>query len=307
MEEKSIASKQEHVTVLMSTYNGEKYLEEQLESIIHQESVEVQIYIRDDGSTDGTKSILEKYGKIYPNVLRWSAGENIGYMKSFDRLLRSVERNDYVAFADQDDVWFKDKLAHAISKLKKHGVGMYCGNAIAVTSTLKRIGLFIKNEKRMIPPFKLLTSGALGCTIVMNWEMVEILRKYEPTISYPHDYWCTCVALYCGGLFFDKKPYMYYRQHEANVTGGIRKKSIAKKVASYTARYFSNAWSGMAQELFAGYRDLLNDRDKKYLELMINSRTSLLTRVKLLVDKNCKKDSVLSTFFFKVALLFGCA
>ena len=63
MEEKSIASKQEHVTVLMSTYNGEKYLEEQLESIIHQESVEVQIYIRDDGSTDGTKSILEKYGK----------------------------------------------------------------------------------------------------------------------------------------------------------------------------------------------------------------------------------------------------
>lgn len=113
------------IIVLMSTYNGELYLEEQLRSIINQkfteDEYEVQILVRDDGSSDKTIPILEKYRE--KGLLDYYTGKNMGYPKSFWHLLKNADDADYYAFADCDDVWFEDKLARAVERLSREGGG----------------------------------------------------------------------------------------------------------------------------------------------------------------------------------------
>lgn len=104
------------ITVLMSSYNGEKYISEQIDSILHQENCNVNLIVRDDGSSDNTCEILEQYQKN--NLLTWySDGENLRPAHSFLRLLANAPDSDYYAFADQDDYWMTDKLDHAIKAI----------------------------------------------------------------------------------------------------------------------------------------------------------------------------------------------
>lgn len=100
------------VQVVMSTYNGEKYLKEQIDSILSQEGVDVRLYIRDDGSSDRTTDILASYQE-HKNV-KIEKGNNLGFAKSFLTALDECDEADYYAFSDQDDVWEKDKLSTAI-------------------------------------------------------------------------------------------------------------------------------------------------------------------------------------------------
>ena len=91
------------VCVMMSTYNGERFLPEQLDSLLGQQGVETEIYIRDDGSADSTRDIIEKYMRKHANI-HFTEGRNIGPGRSFWELLRYVSEYDYYAFCDQDDV-----------------------------------------------------------------------------------------------------------------------------------------------------------------------------------------------------------
>lgn len=116
------------VLVLMSTYNGEKYLREQLDSIFYQKNVEVKVLVRDDGSKDGTINILDEYSKY--NHLFYIKSENINWMHSFWVLVNMANGFDYYAFSDQDDIWDEDKLFRAVLKLEKYGNTpvIYCAN-----------------------------------------------------------------------------------------------------------------------------------------------------------------------------------
>ena len=102
------------IQVLMSTYNGEKYICEQIDSIIAQDCgykgiANVKLLIRDDGSSDKTREILESYASKYPEIIRWYHGGNKGVIKSFfDLLENSDDEADYYAFADQDDNWMRE-------------------------------------------------------------------------------------------------------------------------------------------------------------------------------------------------------
>ena len=108
------------VLVLMSTYNGERFLREQLDSILSQEGVEIILRVRDDGSKDNTCQILSDYAAKHKNI-EWKACENVGFVKSFSALVRmaadSDSNADYFAFADQDDIWMPQKLATACKAL----------------------------------------------------------------------------------------------------------------------------------------------------------------------------------------------
>ena len=109
----------EKVQILMSTYYGEKYLREQLDSIIKQTYPLINILIRDDGSSDGTLSILKEYAGKYDHVTYYE-GENIGVIQSFLQLLKESDANvNYYAFADQDDVWLPEKIVRAVEKLEE--------------------------------------------------------------------------------------------------------------------------------------------------------------------------------------------
>ena len=107
------------VNVLMSTYNGEKYLSQQIESIINQKgNFDLRLIIRDDGSTDSTPEILEKYAKKYPKIISYYLEGNKGYNFAFFELLRFSPQADFYAFSDQDDVWIENKLDFAIKALQ---------------------------------------------------------------------------------------------------------------------------------------------------------------------------------------------
>ena len=115
------------VYVLMSTYNGDKYLKEQLESILDQKNINVSIFIRDDGSTDNTEMIIKSFCDNHNNI-HYFSGENIGYGKSFMELIKNVPNDaEYYAFSDQDDVWKLDKLISAIQAIREISEpALYC-------------------------------------------------------------------------------------------------------------------------------------------------------------------------------------
>lgn len=106
------------VQVLLSSYNGENYIREQLDSILNQEGVEIQLLIRDDGSTDGTRSILAEYEQQWNNI-SVIYGMNVGVISSFFLLLEQAGEYPYIAFADQDDVWLKQKLKRAVERIEQ--------------------------------------------------------------------------------------------------------------------------------------------------------------------------------------------
>lgn len=206
------------VQILMSTYNGEKYLKEQIESLLHQSYADIEILIRDDGSTDATRSILEKYNREYENV-RVFLESNIGVTGSFFTLLSKSDA-DYVAFCDQDDIWLEPKVERAVSKLCRIAEpALYCSNKILVDAEAKIIAE--NNGKSLRAGFgnAVIECICTGCTAVLNRKLVENIKEHIPQNAILHDWWCYLVACYVGQVIFDEEAYIWYRQHGNNVVG----------------------------------------------------------------------------------------
>ena len=136
------------VAVIMSTYNGEKFIREQLDSILNQTYKNIEIVVRDDGSSDGTVAIIKEYMQKYPNIVLHE-GENLGFIKSFFELLNLADA-DYYSYADQDDVWLENKIELAVNSLKQLDEtkpNMAFGNSDYYNEDMKLIGKGPKNKK----------------------------------------------------------------------------------------------------------------------------------------------------------------
>lgn len=207
------------VQILLSAYNGESYLREQMDSLLRQTWSDLEILVRDDGSTDQTAAILQEYEKQYVNVKVFSE-ENIGLTDSFFRLLEWSDA-DYVAFCDQDDVWMEQKVERAVKALERiQGPAMYCGNKMLVDAQLKELGPL--DGEGIRPGFgnALIENIATGCTMLLNRELTKIMKEHIPGKAILHDWWCYLVASYYGTVVYDSTPYIYYRQHGDNQVGG---------------------------------------------------------------------------------------
>lgn len=209
------------VTVVMSTYNGERFLREQVESILAQEGVEVRLVVRDDGSSDGTVPLLrgwEREGK-----LELVAGENLGVTRSFLELVRIASERGclFVALSDQDDVWHADKLARATAVLASYDQAQpllycseytYCDQDLNETgrSRLCRIGFRLETML-----YENMTSGN---TIVMNRELARRVAEAGPEGVYTHDWWLSLVASAIGELAYDDFSSLEYRRLDDNAS-----------------------------------------------------------------------------------------
>ena len=206
------------VQILMSTYNGERFLREQIESLLRQSWKNVEILIRDDGSKDGTREILNEYSDKYENIQVYLES-NLGVAGSFFELLKKSDA-DYVAFCDQDDIWLEKKIEAAVVKLEQEkGPALYCSNKILVDST----GNPMKKQdiRKRRPGFgnAVVECICTGCTAVMNQELAEILKEEVPEHAILHDWWTYLAASYVGKVIYDEQAYIYYRQHQENVVG----------------------------------------------------------------------------------------
>lgn len=294
------------VQVLLSTYNGEKYLKEQIESIIKQEEVEISLLVRDDGSTDKTIEILEEISKNSTNI-KFYKGENKGPAKSFMELVQKSEEVDYYAFADQDDVWETKKIISAIKKLNKTDIPeLYISSVTIVDENLKHIG---KKEIQGKFTFEgeMIKNFAIGCTQVFNKKLRDTINLYEPQYIIMHDSWITRVCYAIGGnVIIDKNSYIKYRQHSNNVVGykdnGIKK---LKKQFNIAFKEKTKMRVNIAMELKSGYKDLLTEQSLEIIENLIEYPRNAKAKMKLLFEKDFRTKSFIINIKMIMAIVLN--
>lgn len=216
------------ITILISTYNGVKYLREQLDSLYSQINIkDIDFLVRDDGSTDGTQDILNEYQAAHKNF-KWYQGENKRPARSFWELLNKASGSDYYAFCDQDDVWDSDKVDVAIKQLEQLDTKkplLYMSDVHVVDAELKHVADgFVDTNVPVNYPCALSNSVCPGCTFVFNEVARKLATKFDAEEYIDHHDWTLYKIVVCfGEVIFDKTTHMHYRQHENNVIGAKTK------------------------------------------------------------------------------------
>lgn len=274
------------VQVLMSTYNGERYLKEQLESLFYQKGVEVVLLVRDDGSTDHTLDILNEYQE--KGKLEFYTGENLKPAKSFMNLITKAGGADYYAFCDQDDVWEEIKLIEAIKCLQDQDrPALYMSAAKIVDEDLNFIKIHHIHTFNTLEN-AMLKNEAIGCTEVFNAKLLKILQMYQPNFIKMHDSWVCRVAHTIGAyVYVDENAYILYRQHGDNVLG-YKEPKIKKLVGQIYTAFFSHIRirQNIANELLKGYSRIMTPEAKTLINAFVNYPTNKASKRYLLHDQN---------------------
>lgn len=281
------------VAVLLSTFNGEKYLKEQVESILDQIDVKVKLFIRDDGSSDSTKDILQNFENNEDLTITY--GDNFGVGNSFMNLVyQTPESFDYYAFADQDDIWLGDKLIKAIQQIENEETELpvlYTSNQTLVDAQ----GYTIKNRYQKNPGtcyLKILNQNMLsGCTMVWNSQLQCALRERRPSAALLnnriHDVWVAMVAACIGIVIYDNNSHILYRQHENNVVGVKKESYINTIISKIKNKEKRNGRSILAKEILGQYKDSIRDDSIiKHLTNYASYQDSFKNKLALIKDKS---------------------
>ena len=271
----------EKVLVLMATYNGEKYLQEQLCSLYNQKNVSVSVLVRDDGSSDSTIDILKENEKNHE--LKWYQGIHSNVQKGFFELMVRAKELPfkYIAFCDQDDVWDDDKLDIAIQQIKQYDVpALYYAGQRLVDENLKLIEIHKLNSQRSLKT-RFVLSDFAGCTGVFNRELLEQVVGFEPDYMLMHDTWILRVCLAIGGeVIVDCAPRMNYRQHSGNTLGlGHSIGATIKQVRQYI---FDYKIEKLTLELLRGYAPKMVPEYRQLAEWICTYKTDKAARDSLL-------------------------
>ncbi|MGL4902766.1 MAG: glycosyltransferase family 2 protein [Cetobacterium sp.] len=305
------------VAVLMSTYNGEKYIKEQLDSLLNQTHKNIKIIIRDDGSKDKTTEILLEYKKKYSSKIELLLEKNIGVVESFFKLLYLVEENyDYYCLCDQDDYWLPEKIEKALLKLeeslKKHSnhIGLYFSNL-----TLTDCNLNIKEakmKKQVIPTLRnsIFQNDLYGCTSLFTKEYLFILKKGIEKIDsqkiFLHDHFIYIVGNIFSKVVYDENSYILYRQHQQNVSGASL--SFRRKVIKILKKYGSinSKISNQPQEIERVYNKLMIEDKKKVFQEILGLKKSLFKRVIFIIkDYPYTNNSILGRIVFSLIIILN--
>lgn len=215
------------ISIAMTTYNGEKYLNLQLDSILNQTYKNIEVIICDDCSTDSTLKILKEYEKKYSNIYVYKNDINLGFAKNFEKSI-SLCKGDYIALADQDDIWLPEKLEVLYNNIEKNSV--ICStykiiddkNNIISENHSHRIDTCNKIIKSKLDMFKtlLFANFVTGCTILMKKDFINKIFPL-PANCY-HDWWIGIIASYYKELKYIDIPLILYRHHDDNETSTLR-------------------------------------------------------------------------------------
>lgn len=294
------------IAVLLAAYNGESFIVSQVNSILFQLGVDVDIYIRDDGSTDSTVSVVEQFAGL-PNVFVLKDAESTkSAAGNFFKILSQIEFEsyDYVAFSDQDDIWDPEKLSRAVCQMSEGGFEGYSSDLVAYSNSKGQASYLRKSY----PPkeFDYLFQGAsAGCTYVMTSQLASIVAKSiahlrsEDFIGRSHDWLVYAIARanhmrWC----YDFYAPIFYRQHSSNVYGAMTAaQGLLAKLRLVRGGWYRSNVLWIAEHCGAG------EKEAKILALVKSN--SFFDRLRLMahVDSFRRKKSecrALSMFF-----LFG--
>ena len=222
------------IDILMATYNGEKYLREQLDSILNQTYSDFRLLISDDNSQDSTRQILSQYAEKDKRVIVFLQKKNLGVSKNFEFLMKKVE-NECFMFADQDDVWQKDKIQKSIQKMVNEDCDLVYSNLEVVNQDLKLLDKSywkLKGFEKKVKKYNnfeslYLNNYITGCTMLVKSKWINKILPIPHNSNYIlHDYWTALVVSKFGKLEYIDEPLVKYRQHIENQVGSKRKSDL---------------------------------------------------------------------------------
>ena len=296
------------ISILLSTYNGEKYLEQQIESIIKQSYKNWKLVVRDDGSTDQTVKIIEKYVKIDKRISFNNINyDNMGVVKSFLFLLNHV-KSDYYMFCDQDDIWLKDKVKLTLScikekELKEMKPYLIHTDLKVVDQNLNNISNSIYDYQKLPKESNYISSfiqnNVVGCTVLFNNHLKELVKYQDGIVM--HDWWLALVARTFGEVVFLPTATILYRQHGKNAVGttNFRLRSSLRSSLSYITMFIKNRKTQkfdryfIQVEVFSDcYEKILMQNQKKILDELLNiKKSNRINTIKILQKSKFKGNS----------------
>lgn len=268
------------VSVVMATYNGERFLEPQINSILTQTVKPAEIIVCDDDSTDNTIAILEKFSDnrsftYYRNTKR------IGVVENFKKAVSLATPGNYIALCDQDDIWMPQKIEKSIEALSKIDDGispaMIYSDLILIDSNEQVLNPSLDNElghdkyKHCLETL-LFGNFVLGCTIMMNGSMRKFFLDIPNNKAFNHDTWTTLIAFTFGKVAALAQPYIKYRNHDYNVTFSyLKKKNRAGRIKDHLLFLFqrNNFLEDqiiLCREFYHCYHDRLSEEHKKMIK-----------------------------------------
>ena len=264
------------VSILLSTYNGSKYIKEQLDSIFNQTYKNIEIIVRDDGSSDNTIEILKSY-----NIKPIDTKINLGAMGSFEELLKYALQNsnsDYFMFCDQDDVWDTKKVEKTLAKMEE--MEKEFGNIPLLVHTdlevvdekLNTINSSFMNFQKINPRISkfhnlLIQNAITGCTVMINRKLAQMCLPI-PDKAIMHDWWIGLVATQFGKIGYLDEVTIKYRQHASNTIGakGFSYWGIIKKGFDISYKIKIDTNITQAKAFLKKFRNELDYKTIKMLE-----------------------------------------
>lgn len=300
------------IVVLMATYNGERFLKEQLDSIFKQSRVnDLTLMVRDDGSIDQTISIIKEYASKYNIIILDDDEKHVGPAKSFWRLLNKAEGYDYYLFSDQDDIWDIDKIWEAVNVAEKYDVSfLYCSNNRKIDAKGVCVKKYSTNEEPKYDMKSVLVSSfAQGCSMLFNNQARQYAILQDEEYIPMHDLAVLSSTLIKGEVFYDLTPRFSHRVHSSNVDAINNSQSTIKKLikakAKWEKRSLETPLDVYASELLEKYNEDIEYDISKFLNILSNYKISMLAKIRLLfwlffIDRNnsfrCKLNFAIRIF-----------
>ncbi|OUJ73884.1 glycosyltransferase family 2 protein [Hymenobacter crusticola] len=308
------------VTILLATYNGAKYIEEQLDSILQQTHTNWELLIRDDTSSDATLRIIATYQARFPDrifIINDDLG-NLGSTLNFNALLRLARKKDaaYIMLCDQDDFWLPDKIAYSLAKMRslEHKYGknfslLIHTNFHYVNTELKIIKASRNFQATKIPQLNLChllaQNPVYGCTTILNSKLLNVIGDIPPRAE-NHDYWIAMVASALGKIYYADKKTILYRQHGKNISGSyddsslrnrfkriiVQRRSIRdveKKIVM--VEVFKNKYLSL---LTAGQIEMIDD----FVDFLKNKRLSSFLKS---LENGVRRQTLMQTILFYIS------
>lgn len=300
------------VTIMLASYNGQKYISDQINSIINQYYEDWSLVVSDDGSTDRTVNIVDSYICKWPEgKLSIRRGPRGGFCRNF--LSMACDTNlmsDYYAFSDQDDLWDPQKLSRALewlANVPNNVPALYCGRTLSIDNEGNHLGL--SPHFRVPPNFRnaLVQSIAGGNTMVFNEAARQLLIAVGDNVEVPsHDWWLYILVTGAGGVVkYDPTPMLYYRQHEGNLVGA---NSNLRARWSRVVQLFQGrlrAWNELHLRELEKVGYLLTVEHQQLLEKFLKLRNdNVLRRVVSFVKSGIHRQTILGHLGLLTAVIF---
>ena len=294
----------EKIDILLATYNGSKYLHEQLDSILSQSYENINVIIRDDGSSDNTVMIVEEYEKKDSRVRLLSDNlGNLGFVRNFEELMKN-STSEYLMFSDQDDIWYNNKVETSYKRIKaiEEINGKSCPILVHTNSKIMNYetrtkSLFISDyANNSLFENSFFNFFVQGSTMIIN-KFLKIESLPFSKEVYLHDRYLHLITEFIGVRSYIDVPTMDYRQHSSNEIGASS--NVIKKIKS--KRYFNPDDKELIVFLVDRYDDRLGETKKKKIEkylLVVNNNISKFKRLKI-----CCRKGIPMSFKKKIFLI----